>query len=293
MMTQKEDANILVFLVLTLIVSLPFYAMIARSGHMRAGGRIYITCLMWAPAVAAFLTVHFRSLGMRSLGLRWGGLRYASLGYAIPIAYAGIAYILIWSLGFGFFPDPATIASKVQTLGWSSTAPARFVPLYFLWLAIMVVPPSLLMALGEEIGWRGFLAPAMVGRFGFTPGAILVGIIWAAWHLPLLLFSDYNNGTPWWFALPCFCALTIGISIIMTWLRLASNSIWPCALLHATHNVFIELFFTPLTGSRGPITAYVIDEFGLLVPAVVLLFALFVWFKRRTLATVQPRMARV
>src|SRR5579871_6273220 len=99
MKPHKEDFNIILFLVLTLIVSLPFYAMIARSGHVRTGGRIYITCLMWAPAVAASFTAYFRRLGIRSLGLRWGGIRYASLGYAIPIAYASVAYILIWSLG--------------------------------------------------------------------------------------------------------------------------------------------------------------------------------------------------
>jgi hypothetical protein len=74
--------------------------------------------------------------------------------------------------------------------------------------------------------------------------------------MPILLFADYNSGTPAWFSIPCFCALIIGLSIIMTWLRLASNSVWPCAILHASHNVFIQVFFTPLTGARGQITRY-------------------------------------
>jgi membrane protease YdiL (CAAX protease family) len=282
---QNENSNIVVYVLMAALVSSLFYAPIVISGHIGAGGMLYVSGLMWSPALAAFLIVLFRNLGIRSLGFKWGGARYALLGYFIPIAYAGIAYSLIWIFGFGFFPDTAAIDSLSQRLGWHITAPGLFVPLYFAWVGGIDFLPSLFVALGEEIGWRGFLAPRLVARFGFTEGTILLGIIWAAWHLPLLLFTDYNSGTPWWFALPCFCALTVGLSIILTWLRLASNSVWPCAILHASHNMFIQFFFTPLTGAHGRISSYVIDEFGVAVPAVVLLFALFIWFKRKSLIT--------
>jgi hypothetical protein len=111
-------------------------------------------------------------------------------------------------------------------------------------------------------------------------GTLLVGVIWAAWHMPILLFADYNSGTPWWFAISCFCVLTIGLSVILTWFRLLSNSVWPCAILHASHNAYIQVFFTPLTGSRGRFTAYVIDEFGIAVPLVAALFAFGFWLDR-------------
>jgi uncharacterized membrane protein len=60
-----------------------------------------------------------------------------------------------------------------------------------------------------------------------------------------------------------------------------SRSVWPCALLHASHNLFIQGFFTPLTGARGHFTPYLIDEFGVAVPGVILLFALGFWSMRR------------
>jgi membrane protease YdiL (CAAX protease family) len=135
-------------------------------------------------------------------------------------------------------------------------------------------------ALGEEIGWRGFLAPHLVGRLGFTSGAVLTGLIWTAWHLPILLFADYNSGTPWWFALPCFAVMVVSLSVILTWLRLKSNSVWPCAILHASHNLFIQSFFTPLTGPSGKLTPYLIDEFGLALPAITSVLALVLWWRR-------------
>ncbi len=47
----------------------------------------------------------------------------------------------------------------------------------------------------------------------------------------------------------------------MAWLVLRARSLWPAAILHASHNLFIQSIFTPLTRDTGP-TKYVIDEFG-------------------------------
>jgi uncharacterized protein len=278
---ENENLNIVGFVALTALISSLFYALIIGAGHVGAGAGLYVAGLMWSPALAAFVMVRLRRLDVRSLGLGSFGGRYALVAYVTPLAYAAISYALIWSLGFGFFPDPAAITSLSMHLGWHISQPAAFVPLYFALLASTKMIESLAHALGEEIGWRGFLAPRLVGRLGFTWGTILLGAIWAAWHLPLLLFADYNSGTPWWFSFPCFTVLTIGLSMIMTWLRLVSHSVWPCAILHASHNLFIQGFFTPLTGARGGYTKYAIDEFGMALPGVILLFALGFWSMRK------------
>jgi membrane protease YdiL (CAAX protease family) len=277
---QKQTLSILCYLALTALFSSVFWTLMISSGHVGAGKGMYVAGLMWCPALAALATVHLRHLDFRVLGLRWGGARYALLSYVTPLAYAGIAYALIWIFGLGFFPDPAAIAAIAQKLDWTVTAPAAFVPLYFLLMGTTQMISSTAHALGEEIGWRGLLTPLMVERFGFTGGSVLVGLIWAAWHMPLLLFADYNSGTPWWVSMPCFTALTVGSSIMMSWFRLASNSVWPAAILHASHNLFIQGFFTPLTGARGNVTAYVIDEFGVAVPLIIVLFAIGFWWNR-------------
>ncbi|HXP65113.1 MAG TPA: type II CAAX endopeptidase family protein [Steroidobacteraceae bacterium] len=285
MAVQKQSLNILCFLALTALFSSFFWTLIISAGHVGAGRGLYVAGLMWCPAFAAVATVRLRHLDWESLGLRWGGARFALFSYLTPLAYAAIGYALIWSFGFGFFPDPAAIAAIAQKLDWTITAPAAFLPLYFLLVGTTQMISSVAHALGEEIGWRGFLTPLMVQRLGFTGGSVLVGLIWAAWHMPLLLFADYNSGTPWWVSMPCFTALTVGSSVIMTWFRLASNSVWPAAILHASHNLFIQGFFTPLTGARGDVTAYVIDEFGVAVPLIIVLFAIGFWLNRKAALT--------
>jgi membrane protease YdiL (CAAX protease family) len=273
----QDNLTLVCFLALTTLLSAIFWALIVAAGHVGAGAGHYVGGLMWCPGIAALLTVYFRRLDTASLGLRWGGDRYTAIAYVTPLVYATIAYAFVWSCGGGFFPNPDAIAAISGKLGWHLASPAAFVPLYLLLLATTQLITSVAHALGEEIGWRGFLAPYLAGRLGFTAGAMLTGIIWAAWHLPLLLFADYNSGTPWWFALPCFTLMVVGLSVMLTWLRLRSNSVWPCAFLHGSHNLFIQGFFTPLTGPRGAVTPYLIDEFGLAVPIVVVLFAVGFW----------------
>jgi membrane protease YdiL (CAAX protease family) len=290
MTQQNQTAPLASFLILVLLLSSIFYTLIIRAGHIAAGGGHYVEALMWCPAVAAFLTIAVQRLDIQSLGLSRFGGKYALLGYLLPLVYALIAYTGVWSLGFGFFPDPAIIAKIAGRLGWQSGA--LFVPLYFIIAATTGMIGGTARALGEEIGWRGFMTPRMVDQFGFTKGAIIAGAIWAAWHMPLLLFADYNSATEWWFALSCFTVLVVASSVILTWLRLRSNSVWPCALFHASHNVFIQDFFTPLTGARGTITPYIIDEFGIALPLVVLVIAIIVWRAkdqiRDQLRTVSP-----
>jgi hypothetical protein len=70
-----------------------------------------------------------------------------------------------------------------------------------------------------------------------------------------------------------FAVMVISQSIIMAWLRQVSGSLWTGVVFHASHNLFIQSFFTPATAARGTITSYAIDEFGFAVPVATLLFA--------------------
>ena len=91
-------------------------------------------------------------------------------------------------------------------------------------------------------------------------------------------FVDYNLGTPGWYAVSCFTVMVIGMSVICTWFRLKTGSLWTATFLHASHNLFIQGIFTPLTGDTGS-TRYVVDEFGFVLPLVI--GATAVWFWRR------------
>jgi membrane protease YdiL (CAAX protease family) len=277
-------SHIGLYLGLTAALSSIFYAFILVTGQIGAGHGVYIAGLMWSPGVAAILTCLLTRTSLASLGWRWGQWRWQWAAYLIPLAYALAAYVLVWSMGWGGVVAPAFIEHVRKDMGWTHASDAVLVAGYFLLMGIVGMVSSASHALGEEIGWRGFLAPSLVGRIGFWGGAIVTGLIWTAWHLPVLLFSVYNNGTQWWYGLGCFTVLVVSISVVMTWLRMRSGSLWTGMLAHASHNLFIQGLLTPMTLPRGAITPYAIDEFGFAVPAMALATAiLVVVFARRPL----------
>lgn len=268
------------FLGLTALLSGLFYALIIAGGNVAGGGTLYVAGLMWSPGVAAILTTLIRRGDFSAFGWSWGGWRWNLWGYLIPLAYAAIAYGAVWLLGFGSFAPAENIAKLQEMLGWPG-APAALVILGYVALAATAgMIRGVAFALGEEIGWRGFMAPRLIARFGFVGGTIVTALIWASWHFPILLFANYNGGTPWWYSLPCFTILVLGSSFLLSWIRLRSNSVWPCAILHASHNLFVQSVFTPLTGPTGEITPYAIGEFGFALPAVLLVVIAYLLARR-------------
>jgi membrane protease YdiL (CAAX protease family) len=98
------------------------------------------------------------------------------------------------------------------------------------------------------------------------------GLIWGVWHWPVILWSTYHSAAPLWYTLVFFTLMTVALSFLFSWLRLRSKSVWPCALLHASHNVWVQAIFTGLTVATAE-SKWWIDNFGAMVPLVTLVFA--------------------
>jgi membrane protease YdiL (CAAX protease family) len=156
------------------------------------------------------------------------------------------------------------------------------ITLYFISPPFLDCRPVALQLWGKKIGWRGFLVLNCIKKWDTPQTSLITGIIWSLWHYPILLFADYNSGTPAWFGLSCFTIMVISISFIFTWFRIKSKSLWTGVLLHASHNLFIQSIFTPLTSDTGN-TKYFIDEFGAVLPVVCLIVAIIFWTKRHQL----------
>ena len=239
--------KIALFYTLTLCFSGVFDAFVLHAGKMDTGNLLYVTGSMWSPALAAFATKAIFGERIRDLPWKWGAVRYPWLGYLIPIAYTLPVYLVVWFGGFGGFADADFVKRTAEQFGWSNFPPGLTLTLFVLLTATLGLVGKTSRALGEEIGWRGFLVPELAKVVGFSGVGIISGLMWAVYHFPVLLFADYNAGTPAWYGLTCFTIMVVADSFILAWLTLRSGSLWPAAIFHGSHNLFIQSIFTPLT----------------------------------------------
>jgi len=271
--------QILIYLLLVFGFSCLPYFLIVHSGHVGAGNGMAVMMVMWCPAFAALATCRILRIDPATLGWKWRPVRYVAWSYAIPVLYALPVYLATWALIRGSFAFESFAIPLGEAFGFPTHPRATTLFLAIPCYAIYGVIRSTSSALGEEIGWRGFLFPRLVGRVGFTVGCVLTGCIWALWHYPGLLFADYNAGTKPAYALSCFTLMVIADSFIMGWLRLKSGSLWPAAILHASHNLFIQAIFDRMTSPVGR-TLYVTTEFGAGLVLSIGCLAFYFWTRR-------------
>jgi membrane protease YdiL (CAAX protease family) len=123
------------------------------------------------------------------------------------------------------------------------------------------------------------LVPTLARTMSFGRTALLSGGIWAVWHVPLILFADYNAGTPAWYAVPCFAAMVVAIAVPLAWLRLRTGSVWPAAIWHASHKLYVQGFFDRVTVDTGP-TRWPTTEFGAALAVAIGATAWLFWRRR-------------
>ncbi len=283
-LSQSRKA-IAIFLLITFAISSIYYFLVIHTGKLGSGFGLYVTGIMWAPALSAFATCRILNRKISDLGWSWNKPKYMLWAYLVPLLYSLIAYIILWVAGWGSFYNTAFVKQISSSFGWSGLPDGVVIFLYFIFTGTIGMAGSLATGLGEEIGWRGFLVPEMYKITGYTTTSLIVGAIWALWHVPILVFADYNSGTPAWYGLSCFAVMVISISFIFTWFRLKSGSLWTAAILHASHNLFIQSIFTPLTLSNDK-TKYYIDEFGAVLAVVAVITAIYFWTRRGELKKV-------
>ena len=133
-----------------------------------------------------------------------------------------------------------------------------------------------LFALGEEIGWRGYMLPRLLGR-GVVPAMLLVGFLHGVWHLPLMLTTDYyhNTGNPL-LVVPLFLVTLTLAGVFFGFLRLWTGSVWAVAIAHAAANMAWEVM-SEMTQTQTPLVLeYVGGESGVIMIAGLAVFSFFI-----------------
>lgn len=255
----RARSKVLLYLILVTIFSSVFYYLIISSQSLGTA----VLPLMWSPAAAGLIALLVYDRSIRSVGWRPGKVKYIALAAIVPIIYWSVTYGVIWLFGWGGF------------IGYSGL-------IGLLTMAVSSLPTSILLALGEEIGWRGVLVPNLSKFTTFTLTALFSGVVWALWHYPLIVTGLYASTTNILFQLLCFTVGIIGVATMLAWFRLRSGSIWPAVLFHAVHNTLIDSVFQNATFGTNQ-TPYIGTEFGLgLALAGVILFFIF-WSRRAAL----------
>jgi membrane protease YdiL (CAAX protease family) len=280
---NKSKKKIFTFLAITLALSAIFYALIIQSGSINANGGILVLGLMWMPGISGMATQLIYEHSLRGMGWKPGKFKYLLLAYLIPLIYCLVVYGITWLTGMGKVPNPDFMNHINEVFGASKASPLVKILIYCANIAVFGLISGLLSGAGEEIGWRGLFVPELAKVTSFRNTTLISGLVWTLWHLPLILFLDYNMpGIPKWYAAVMFTIMVLGINTVFSWLRLKSGSLWPAVVLHASHNLFVQAIFTPLT-EQTAITPFIIDEFGIGLALVGIVLAVIFLSKAKDL----------
>jgi membrane protease YdiL (CAAX protease family) len=136
--------------------------------------------------------------------------------------------------------------------------------LYIMLIATIFSTP---VQAGEEIGWRGFALPRLAQHMGLACGSIVLGAIWACWHLPLFFLPGLDTTGQ---SFPLYLLQVIAISVIMAWLLWRTNgSLLIVMLLHAAINNTKDIVPSIVPGATNPL--------ALSTSAVACLTLLLLW----------------
>lgn len=189
--------------------------------------------LMVPLAAAAWVArVWMEGGGFADSGLRLGRLRWALAGWALPVGLV----LATAAASLPFTPLDLT-GRAMEGLLAASRAPVEISPglATALQAGFSLTVGTLLgtlFAFGHELAWRGYLLPRLVAELGTVRGVLLHGVIWGAWHAPLVVYGGYAYpgqpalGLALW---TLFCAL---YGVLLAWLTFASGSLLPAALAH-------------------------------------------------------------
>ncbi len=243
--------------------------------------------LRFQSASPLMLTVGLATVGtclvcrhnLRSLGWHWGDWRYYWQSFLIPLAYIALAYTGIWVFALGDWYSHSFVDELRDGYMLESWSDGSLIALRFALTGTVSFVLLLPGILGEEIGWRGLLVPALSRYFSFTYVAVLSGVLWSMWHWPLIFLGFYGaSNSPLAFQLVTFTVCLVSMSSVITYIRYKTNSLWPAVVFHMSHNAFLQKFFSPVT-EEVDVTVWFADEFGIAVPLAAACFGLIYWRK--------------
>lgn len=224
---------------------------------------------MWIPGLVSLAYRFFTKIGFSDVGFKIGAGRYWALAAAVPFGIALASNLLCWGFGINeFVSHPEDILKKVGVSSVLALVALKY-PWWLLWGNIS--------ALGEELGWRGFLIPKLT-QVQLSRPFVVSGLIWGVWHYPLILWGGYaSSGYPLVSVL-LFTIMIVCGGVFAAWLRMMSGSVWVAMFYHACHNLFLQTIFAVFS-KPGELDPYLGGESGVF-PCLLYITALLIGARR-------------
>ncbi|HEY3375516.1 MAG TPA: CPBP family intramembrane glutamic endopeptidase [Candidatus Aquicultor sp.] len=239
-----DKKPVFTYLAITFLITWGIEAVLITNGISFIGyppqyAQLVVAGVMLIPALAALITARVYREKVVPYGWHIGPIKpYIFILIAMPLIYA-VVYALTVLLGVGTFDlGLKTFISDVQkTAGGQKLPPFNpaQVTAVLLLISVFVSPFfNSLVALGEEIGWRGFLLPRLM-PLGKVKAYSLMGVIWGLWHAPLVIMGFGYPGYPV-LGIFMFIIFTTLIGIIINELTLKYKSVILAGWIHGTFN---------------------------------------------------------
>lgn len=185
------------------------------------------------------------------------------------VAFYSLQTGLNWLFKMGAPVDLNQVIPQLETQTLPNT-----VILASLALNTILIGPflGLIIAFGEEYGWRGYLQPALL-PLGKIKGVFCVGVIWGIWHWPIIAMGYNYPGQPILGSI-MMTLYTIALAFILAYAVFKGKGLWIAAFLHALNNQTISFFTLFVYSPTNPLISFGSGVLGILCFGIVIFFIL-------------------
>ncbi|QQO07980.1 CPBP family intramembrane glutamic endopeptidase [Breznakiella homolactica] len=254
--------------------------------------QVVVAFSMWFPGIGFFITRALFKNEKQPLSLLFyprfkGHIRYYIAAWISPLILTLLGSALYFLIFRGTFTMDSEFFRTVMDNPASGTEITEaMIPLIIISQVASGVffGPlfNMLFALGEELGWRGFLFPELRKRMGAKKAVLLSGVIWGLWHAPITAMGHNYSFGYWgypWTGILAMCVFCTFFGSFLAYITEKTGSIWPAALCHGAVNAIAGLpllFLEDMNANRllGPAISGFIGGIPLAVLGIWCMFRL-------------------
>lgn len=237
--TRNPVASAARFVALTFAITWLLWVVVIRAGRngtlLALGGPVFLVGVFAPGIVAVILTaIDEGGQGVRALLQRIVLWQVDARFYVFAVLLMPLTKLAV------------AVLYRILVGTWPTFGETR--PLILLAATVL----STIFQAGEEVGWRGYLLPRVSALAGLGPASLIVGVIWAAWHLPLFYAAGADTYHQ---SFPLFILQVMAYSVALAWLYWRTGgSLLLTMLMHAAFNNMKDIVPSHAAPAATPFT---------------------------------------